>query len=186
MRMRYIDSARAAFATYSYVREVVCEGFIAPEMMRKIILPLFLSLLWSLACSQQTFPYVSFMGQTLANHSYVNLRQVGSDGSGIDNVQCHTDLSTCCSRTDGLHRGDWYFPNGTRLPFSGGSVVIGESRGNRAVFVRRSGGIAPSGIYRCDFATVAVHHPNNPSVRDTVYLGLYFYSSEGTHSPLLM
>ena len=52
--------------------------------------------------------------------------------------------------------------------------------------MRRSGGIAPSGIYRCDIATVAVHHPNNPSVRDTVYLGLYFYSSEGTHSPLLM
>ena len=136
--------------------------------MRMIVLP-YVSPPFFVAYSQQTFPYVSFMGQTLANHSNVDLRQVGSDGSGIDNVQCTTDLSTCCSRIDGLHRGDWYFPNDTRLPFSGGSVVIGESRGNRAVFVRRSGGIA---IYRCDIA-VAVHHP---SVRDTVYLGLYFYS----------
>ncbi|CAI8046731.1 hypothetical protein GBAR_LOCUS25838, partial [Geodia barretti] len=43
---------------------------------------------------------------------------VGNDGSGSDSVQCHTDLSTCCSGTEGSHRGDWYFPDETRLPFS--------------------------------------------------------------------
>ena len=77
-----------------------------------------LSLLWSLVeVHSQTFPYVSFNGQTLANHSYVDLSLVGNDGSGSDSVQCHTDLSTCCSSNQGPHRGDWYFPNGTRLPF---------------------------------------------------------------------
>ena len=40
--------------------------------------------------------YVSFMGQTLANHSYVDLSTVGSGYDGSDSVQCHTDLSTCC------------------------------------------------------------------------------------------
>ena len=53
---------------------------------------------------QQTVPYVSFIDHTLANHSYVDISQVGNDGSGSDNVQCHTDLSTC--------HGDWYFPDG--------------------------------------------------------------------------
>ena len=37
---------------------------------------LLLGLFWSLVYCQ-TFPYVSFMGQTLANHSYVDLSQVG-------------------------------------------------------------------------------------------------------------
>ena len=37
---------------------------------------LLLSVFWSLV-QCQTYPYVSFMGQTLANHSYVDLRTVG-------------------------------------------------------------------------------------------------------------
>ena len=76
-----------------------------------------LFLLWCLVeVHSQTFPYVSFNSQTLANHSYVDLGQVGSDdASGSDSVQCHTDLTTCCRNTEGSHRGDWYFPAGTRL-----------------------------------------------------------------------
>ena len=56
---------------------------------------LLLSLLWSLVevSSQQTFPNVSFMGQTLANHSYVDLSLVGEDVWGSDSVKCHTDLA---------------------------------------------------------------------------------------------
>ena len=80
---------------------------------------LFLGLFWSLVYKIlycQTFPFVSFMGQTLANHSYVDLSLVGDDPSGSDSVQCITDLSPCCSGTDGPYRGDWYF-HGTRLPF---------------------------------------------------------------------
>ena len=68
-----------------------------------------LSLLWSLVESNsQTFPYVSFMGQTLANHSYVDLSLVGVPKNGGDSVQCHTDLTTCCGGGQGIHRGDWY------------------------------------------------------------------------------
>ena len=57
-------------------------------MMNAASLSLLLSLLLFLVevHSQQTFPYVSFMGQTLANHSYVNLSLVGTSGS--DSVQC--------------------------------------------------------------------------------------------------
>ena len=51
-------------------------------------------------------------GQTLANHSYVNISQVGGDS---DAVYCHTYLETCCTATQGIHRGDCYFPDGTRL-----------------------------------------------------------------------
>ena len=126
---------------------------------------LLLSLLWSLVevNSQQTIPYVSFIGQTLANHSYVNLSLVGSDS-----VQCHTDLTTCCRNAHGVHRGDWYFPNGTGLPFPGGGDIY-ESRGAQKVDLRCRNG-ATSGIYRCEIATIAVHDDDD---RETVYVGLY-------------
>ena len=58
---------------------------------------LLLGLYWSLVYCQ-TFPYVSFMSQTLANHSYVDLSLVGRPDvlDGGEGVQCITDLTTCC------------------------------------------------------------------------------------------
>ena len=125
------------------------------------------AVLWSLGQSQ-TFPYVSFMNQTLANHSYVDLSLVGTSGS--DSVQCHTDLSTCCSNQQGSHRGDWYFPNGDRLPFSSNVEVTFEVRTAQRVDLRRKTGTSPTGIYRCNTETNAAH---DNSQRNTVYVGLY-------------
>ena len=123
----------------------------------------------------QTAPYVSFMGQTLANHSYLDISEVGRcDLGGGEGVQCTTDLQTCCTSTQGQHRGDWYFPNGTRLPFSASNVNIYEVREAERVDLRRnSGANSPTGIYRCDIATNAVHDDSDLSVRDRVYVGLY-------------
>ena len=140
--------------------------------MRRYLL--LLTLLWSLVeevHSQQTFPYVTFMGQTLADHSYVDLSTVGSAGDNSDGVVCHTDLSTCCSGSQGPHRGDWYFPNGTLLPSLSNSIGLG--RAAQLAVIRRTTATGPTGIYRCDIATVAVHDNTDISVRDTVYVGLY-------------
>ena len=141
-------------------------------MKSSSLLVLFLLFLLSLVevhC-QQTFPYVSFMGQTLVNHSYVNLSTVRDD---YDSIQCHTDLGTCCSGPQGIHRGDWYFPNGTRLPFSGDMYEAYEARGAQRVELRRTTATGPTGIYRCDIPTNAVHDDSDISVRDTVSVGLY-------------
>ena len=138
-----------------------------------------LLLLWSLVevDSQQTFPYVSFNGQTLANHSYVDLSLVGDDDSSSDSVQCHTDLITCCTGTQGSHRGDWYFPDGDRLQFSNGNYDIYEQRVARRVDLRRrNSATSPVGIYRCEIPTNEVHDDTDISVRATVYVGLYINS----------
>ena len=122
--------------------------------------------------SQQTFPYVSFMGQTLANHSYVDLSLVEYSRS----VQCHTDLDTCCTSAQGPHRGDWYFPNGNRLLFSNEHGDIYESRGAQKVYIyRRNSPTSAVGIYHCDIQTEALHDDDYYSmgVRATVYVGLY-------------
>ena len=138
-----------------------------------IIFVVFTAVLWSMGHSE-TFPYVSFMNQTLANHSYVDLSLVGSDVSGSDSVQCHTDMGTCCSGAQGSHRGDWYFPNGDRVSFADENDVIIESRVAQRVDLRRkSDSSTQTGIYRCDIPTNAVHHSTDYSVRDTVYVGLY-------------
>ena len=93
---------------------------------------------------------------------------------------CHTDLGTCCSGRQGSHRGEWYFPDGTRLPFSG---VMYEGRGAQRVDLRRTTATGPTGIYRCDITTEAVHDDTDISVRDTVYVGLYA-GSGGMYSSL--
>ena len=136
-----------------------------------VLLLLFLLSLVEVHC-QQTFPYVSFglTDQTLPDHSYVNISTVGSARDNSDGVVCHTDLSTCCSGGQGIHRGDWYFPNGTRLPFAGYSVPIGEGRAAQIAVIRRTTATGPTGIYRCD---IAVHDDTDISVRETVYVGLY-------------
>ena len=124
--------------------------------------------------SQQTYPYVSFMGQALANHSYVDLSTVGSAGDNSDGVVCHTDLSTCCSGGQGSHRGNWSFPNGALLPSIGNSVPIALGRAaQRAIIRRTNDATGPTGIYRCRIATNAVHSDTDESVGETVYVGLY-------------
>ena len=133
-----------------------------------------LLLLFLVVVHSQTLPYVSFMGQALADHSYVDLSTVGSDGDNSDSVVCHSDLGSCCSAGQGIHRGDWYFPNGAVLPFVGNTVPIGLGRGAQIAIIRcTNDATGPTGIYRCRIATVAVHSDTDQSVGETVYVGLY-------------
>ena len=125
--------------------------------------------------SQQTFPYVSFnlTGPALANHSYVNLSTVGSADDNSDSVVCHSDLSSCCSNSQGIHRGNWSFPDGTVLPFTSNSVPIALGHAAQLAIIRRTTATGPTGIYRCRIATNEVHSDTDRSVGETVYVGLY-------------
>ena len=153
--------------------------------MKATRLCVLLCLLWSpVEVQSQTVPYISFMGNTLSNHSYVDLSQVGStrDGSDSDTVQCHTDLDTCCRGDWGIHRGDWFAPGSdTRLPFFSEVGDIYEDRQGQVIHIRRRNNpTGPSGIYRCVIATIAVHDDSDQSVGETVYVGLYYGSEGGT------
>ena len=120
-------------------------------------------------CQSQVYPYISFRGVNLADHSYVDLSLVNNTASG--SVQCHTNLGTCCTSAQGILRGDWYFPNGSRLQLGGGDIY--RSRAAQRVDLRRRNYGTASGIYHCSIATVAVHDDNDLSVREHVYIGLY-------------
>ena len=131
--------------------------------------------LWSVVeVHSQTAPYVTFMGETLPNHSYVDLSLVGGANHSI---QCHTDLDSCCSNTEGVHRGDWYPPgNETRLPFTGD--VYEQRTSQRVDLRRRNNADMPSGIYRCDIPINAVHDENDIGVRASVYVGVHASGGE--------
>lgn len=132
-------------------------------------------LLWCVTeVHSQTVPYVTFRGENLTNHSYVDLSlQPGAhDQSDTVHVICHTDLALCCRRP---YSGDWYFPNITRLPFSGDIYQLpGQQRVNLIYHHKRNNFV--SGIYRC---AIAVH--SNDYTSSTVYAGLYTSGGEYTN-----
>ena len=137
-------------------------------------------LLWSLVevHSQIEYPYISFMGVNLSNHSYVDLTLVGKDNSDPGNiVRCITDLSTCCHTAQDMLRGNWYLPNGgVVLARFGGGDIYRTRDAQRVNLHRRNNVISPSGIYHCEVPTDAVHDDNDLSVGETVYVGLYLPS----------
>ena len=98
---------------------------------------------------------------------------MGNDLSGSDSIQCHTDLSTCCSGDQGPYRGDWYFPSGDRLPFINAGDITETRRAQRVDLRRHNNANKQTGIYHCDIPTDAVHHSADISVRESVYVGLY-------------
>ena len=145
-----------------------------------------LLLLWSLVevQSRTEYPYVYFRGHLIHNHSYVDLGKVWDIPSGSDNntVQCRTDLETCCRNQSGFPgRGDWFAPGSdTRLPFGNDQAKIYEDRKQQVVHLkRRHDAVKPNGIYRCIIPTNAVHSNSDPSVGETVYVGLYYGSNRG-------
>ena len=129
------------------------------------------TLLWSLVevHSQTSTPFISFRGNILDNNSYVELNQVGRAGDGSDSVRCRSELVMCCSSVQGNLRGDWFFPSGERLQFSGPTNDPFAGRGAQTVDLRRITALSPSGIYRCDIAFNA----SEPSAKQTFYVGIY-------------
>ena len=150
--------------------------------MKATLLCVLLCLLWSLVevQSQTEYPYIFFRGTILSNNSYVNLSPVGENRTK-STLQCHTDLSTCCRRQpNGIPgRGDWFAPGSdTRLPFGSEHKPNGiyEDRQSQVVHLRRRLYLIvndTTGIFRCVIPTIAVHDDSDPSVGDTVYVGLY-------------
>ena len=138
---------------------------------------LLLCLLWSLVevHSETESPYVSFMGETLPNHAYVNLNLVGMILVMVYNVTLTYPPAVHKSGVN-LMETAWIPPGREyKLPFANdASADIYEVRGYQRVDMRRRNNAdMPSGIYRCDIPTNAVHDDNDNSVRESAYVGLY-------------
>lgn len=140
-------------------------------MANRLILIVLLGLI---ACKDglcQQAAYLTLNGNTLSNHSHVDLRAVGSDANGANSIQCHTDLDSCCG-TDaaGSGGGNWFTPGNASLEGDAGAVYAVRER-KRVDLRRRNNNGVVSGIYRCEIDTVATGA--GARERETFYVGLY-------------
>ena len=89
---------------------------------------------------------------------------------GYDALLCMTDLTACCRPPYiGYWIGNWFFPNGTRVPSPGEPWDVYRSRSQMVVHLnRRRGGV--TGIYRCVI-------PDIMNVSQTMYIGVYTAST---------
>ena len=122
------------------------------------------------------------MGETLPDHSYVDLSALGEFDNEDHHVVCHTDLTSCCGGFGRDDRGFWYFPNGDVLQGAAGAAtntIVLMRTLLLARLIRGTGpGDVPSGIYRCTIETFADNeYQGDPSpdngIGETLYVGVY-------------
>ena len=89
------------------------------------------------------------------------LENIGDSG---DALLCITSQTACRRSEDGF-LGNWFFPNGTKVPSQGEQWDFYRSRDQMMVRLnRRRGG--EEGIYRCEI-------PDAMNVTQTKYIGVY-------------
>ena len=110
----------------------------------------------------------SLNGTTYQNNSIVTLEDISE---GYEALHCVTDLTACCRPpfTDPIGQqqalGNWFFPNGTRVPTSGIQWDFHRTRGQSVVLLQRRRG-GEEGIYSCVV-------PDAMNVIQTIYIGVY-------------
>ena len=91
-------------------------------------------------------------------------------GEERDALLCITKFTACCipsyTSENGTALGNWFFPNGTRVPSKGD---IYRNRGQMVVRLNRIRG-GEEGIYHCEI-------PDAMNVIQTIYIGVYTAST---------
>ena len=104
--------------------------------------------------------WFSLRNKIYYNNSRVNLEEIGEAQYAL---LCITNLTSCCRASYAL--GNWFFPNGTRVPSSGANWDFHRTRGHMVVYLhRRRGGM--EGIYHCEI-------PDSTNMKQTIYIGVY-------------
>ena len=124
--------------------------------------------LWHICIS--SFPAAVLRGIPYQNNSIVILEDIGE---GVDALLCITNQTACCRESDSGEMvsaiGNWYFPNGTKVPSGDNQWDFYRTRGQMVVRLnRRRGGV--EGIYRCEI-------PDAMNVIQTIYIGVYSAST---------
>ena len=102
--------------------------------------------------------WFSLNGTRYQNNSIVTLTDIGE---GNEALFCMTNLTG----VNGSVRGDWYFPDGTRVLSTNDNSEIYETRDQSVVRMNRRGD-GEDGIYHCEI-------PDSMNVNQTIYIGVY-------------
>ena len=86
---------------------------------------------------------------------------------------CMTNFAACCrppyTGVNVLVLGNWFFPNGSRVPNRGNQWNFYRDRGQMVTYLHRRRG-REEGIYRCEI-------PDSMNVTQTIYIGVYSAST---------
>ena len=121
--------------------------------------------------------WFSLKGTTYQNNSLVTLEDIG-EGDGA--LLCVIDQTGCCrsphTGATGPAIGNWFFPNGTRVPSSGSQWDFHRTRGDMVVALhRRRGGV--DGVYLCEI-------PDAMDITQKIYIGVYTANAGEWHTDL--
>ena len=111
--------------------------------------------------------WFSLNGTTYQNNSCVALEDIGEGDN--NSLLCVTNQTACCkppyTDQNGSAKGNWYFPNGTKVPSSSEPSDFYRTRSQMVVRLnRRRGG--EDGIYHCEI-------PDSMDVNQNIYIGVY-------------
>ena len=92
---------------------------------------------------------ILFQGQNCSSSDIISLTSIGE---GMDGVICMTTRTDCCSNAPGETRnGEWYYPNGIKVPTSGANEDFYRNRGTQQVILnRRNDAMRPTGNFCCE------------------------------------
>ena len=106
--------------------------------------------------------WFSLNGTTYQNNSLLTLEDIGENNTAL---LCMTNLTACCQRPYAGAIGNWFFPNGTRVPSGSNKWDFYRSRDQSVVLLhRRRSGV--HGIYKCKI-------PDSMDVIQSIYIGVY-------------
>ena len=98
---------------------------------------------------------------------------IGEASDNITALLCLTNNVDCCRR----NKGEWYFPNGSRVRIYGSGDDVYRNRGPSMVRLHhRNNSIPPTGIFHCKIPDVNERY-------NSVYVGIYL---EEYGSPILI
>ena len=66
-------------------------------------------------------------GTRFPNNSIVNIEEIGE---GVDALACQTDIKSCCRD---YRIGEWYYPNGSRVPVEGEGALFYRNRSDEGL-----------------------------------------------------
>ena len=85
------------------------------------------------------------------NNTVLMLDSIGDEDE--EALICRTDLNRCCKGPQAV--GEWFYPNGTRVPKDNGGYSFYRNRGAEGqVYLRRRHNVlSPLGTYCCEVPT---------------------------------
>ena len=115
--------------------------------------------------------YFELNGKVYTNNSVINIFSIGEDDSAL---LCKTDKQDCCGTVPDRF-GEFYYPNGTKVPIRKAQDRFYRNRGDQLIRLnRRPGSTSPTGLYRCEI-------PDSSSVTRKIVANL-ITAEEWTHS----